>query len=182
MQTVAPIAQTHRGKRVARPSQGTLPADLGRRFAWLAPTQVWPVARHLLPAPAPRPQGGGTRRHDEEALFAAVVFILVSNSPWRGLPSGFGVSWQHTHRCFLHWTETGAWERLESAARQDHLPPQLRFWAHTIAHCAQTRRGAPRPSDRDGAVPVVGTGRTAEPRGSAVARPQLHPSRVGELQ
>ncbi|WP_282203029.1 transposase [Kitasatospora fiedleri] len=117
------------------------------RFGWLAPMVVWPTARWLLPAPARRPQGGGTRRRDDEALFAAVSFILTSHAPWRAVPPGFGVSWQHTHRSFRHWRDHGTWDRLALVAHSRQAPDQVRYWADRLAASAAGRGYGREPED-----------------------------------
>ncbi|QMU67373.1 transposase [Streptacidiphilus sp. P02-A3a] len=123
------------------------PTVCERRFGWLAPMVVWPLARQVIPAPTRRPQGGGTRRNDDEALFAAVCFVLTSGAPWRAVPPGFGVSWQHTHRSFCQWGEAGVWVRLTTAARLRTTPPAVLYWADTLAASAVERHD---PTDHPG--------------------------------
>lgn len=109
------------------------------RFSWLAPMVLWPLAQWLLPEPTVRPQGGGTQRTDDEAVFAAVLFVLVSEVPWRALPRTFGVSWQHAHRRFGQWSEAGLWERLREAARDPRFPGNVQHWADGVARSAALR-------------------------------------------
>ncbi|WP_282695420.1 transposase [Streptomyces sp. CC208A] len=114
------------------------------RFSWLAPMALWPLARHLLPADAIRLQGGGTRRADEEAVFAAVLYVLVSGESWRALPKSFPVSWQNAHRRFGQWCEEGLWVRMAETARTaPQVPPSVREWADRIAETARSRRAEP---------------------------------------
>jgi transposase len=100
---------------------------------------LWPLARRHLPRPAVRPQGGGTQRADDEAMFAAIVYVLVSGVPWRALPKTFAVSWQNAHRRFTQWSGAGLWDRLRDTARRQQMPGHLRQWADTVAALAEER-------------------------------------------
>lgn len=120
--------------------RGGLPRTTGR-FAWLSPTVLWPLARHLLDTGTVRPQGGGTRRADEEAVFAAVLYILVSGESWRALPKSFPVSWQNAHRRFGQWCEEDLWNRMAATARATpHISAPVRDWAERVAEAARSRR------------------------------------------
>ncbi|MEU3608346.1 transposase [Streptomyces sp. NPDC035033] len=111
-----------------------------RGYAWPAPMALWPLAQRVMPAPARRPQGGGTRRPDDEAVFASVLYVLVSGSSWRGVPGAFGTPWQTAHRRFLQLCDAGLWERLEEAAGVPGTPPHLRHWATVVRRAAAARR------------------------------------------
>ncbi|WP_328315979.1 transposase [Streptomyces sp. NBC_00388] len=118
------------------PAQAAAP---GGRFAWLAPMVLWPVARRFLPRPTVRPQGGGTQRADDEAMFAAILYVLVSGAPWRALPKTFAVSWQNAHRRFTQWSSAGLWDRIQEAARGPQMPAAVRQWADTTVALAEER-------------------------------------------
>lgn len=62
-----------------------------------------------------RPQGGGTTNIDDEAVFAAIVYMLVSGCSWRHVPPCFGASKSTVHRRFRIWTQAGVWGRLHRA-------------------------------------------------------------------
>jgi transposase len=109
------------------------------RFLWLAPMVLWPLAEPNLPLSPARPQGGGAQRVDEQALFAAVVYILVTGSPWRALPRIFGVSWQNSHRRFIELTQNHFWERLRAAAQSRDPGTSAARWADLLAQAAQRR-------------------------------------------
>ncbi|MEV5873808.1 transposase [Streptomyces sp. NPDC052101] len=109
------------------------------RFAWLAPMALWPLARPHLPRAAVRPQGGGTQRADDEAMFAAIVYVLVSGVPWRALPKSFAVSWQNTHRRFTQWSDAGLWDRIRESSRRQQMPRPTRQWADIIGALAEER-------------------------------------------
>ncbi|MFH8337125.1 transposase [Streptomyces sp. AM6-12] len=139
-------------------SQATTPG--AGRFAWLAPMVLWPLARPYLPRPAARPQGGGTQRADDEAMFAAIVYVLVSGVPWRALPKAFTVSWQNTHRRFTQWSEAGLWNRIRESSRRPQMPGHTRQWADIIGALAEERlnRTAPAPARSPQAQPRRGEG------------------------
>jgi transposase len=92
----------------------------------------------LVAAPAQRPQGGGAQRVDEEATFAAVVFVLSTGVAWRALPRVFGVSWQNSHRRFVEWSGRDLWARLE-AAISDPADAAAGWWAATLREQARGR-------------------------------------------
>ncbi|MFD9193568.1 transposase [Streptomyces phaeochromogenes] len=86
-----------------------LGADLSKR---LGPDELWEPATPLLPSFAARPQGGGTAPYDEQAVFTAAVYALMSGCAWRHLPPPFGTSPATAHRRFTVWTEAGLRRRL----------------------------------------------------------------------
>ncbi|MFD8700621.1 IS5 family transposase [Kitasatospora purpeofusca] len=85
------------------------------RWGWIVPEGPWEVARPLLPAAQVRPQGGVTANIDDEAVFAAIVYVLTSGCAWRHLPPCFGASKSTTHRQFLTWSRAGLWASLHDA-------------------------------------------------------------------
>ncbi|MFJ1709710.1 transposase [Kitasatospora sp. NPDC088346] len=62
-----------------------------------------------------RPQGGGTANLDDEAVLAAIVYVLRTGCAWRHLPPCFGLSKSTVHRRFTIWTRDGLWGRLRQA-------------------------------------------------------------------
>ncbi|GGZ23647.1 transposase [Streptomyces nitrosporeus] len=73
---------------------------------------MWEIAGPLIPPSRARPQGGGTQDTPDEALFTAIVHVLVSGCVWRVLPPCFGISKSTAHRRFLIWSRAGVWGRL----------------------------------------------------------------------
>ena len=82
------------------------------RWGWIVPDGLWEIARPLLPGARVRPQGGGVANIDDEAVFAAIIYVLVSGYAWRALPPCFGASKLTVHRRFLTWSRAGVWGRL----------------------------------------------------------------------
>ncbi|MFE5867725.1 transposase [Streptomyces roseifaciens] len=175
-QTVSPPRRTAAPARLSEapaprlPTQATTPGT--GRFAWLAPMALWPLARPHLPRPAVRPQGGGTQRADDEAMFAAIVYVLVSGVPWRALPKTFAVSWQNTHRRFAQWSEAGLWDRIRESARRQQAPDHTRQWAGIIGTLAEERHHRTTPA----------TGRTPQaPRRGEGLKPGIRLHQPGDL-
>ncbi|MFE7359120.1 transposase, partial [Streptomyces sp. NPDC057543] len=52
------------------------------RWGWIVPDGLWGIARPLLPPDRVRPQGGGVANIDDEAVFAAIIYVLVSGCAW----------------------------------------------------------------------------------------------------
>lgn len=137
------------------PTPGSLPVSpADGRFTWLAPMVLWPLARRHIPRPALRRQGGGTQRADDEAMFAAILYVLVSGVPWRALPKTFAVSWQNTHRRFTQWSALGLWDRIQYASLDPRTPPTVRQWADRMRSLADARAG--RPTGNDGGAAAYG--------------------------
>ncbi|WP_320777262.1 transposase [Streptomyces sp. CRN 30] len=164
----------HRGEAPA-PSPETQATTPGvGRFAWLAPMLLWPLARPHLPVHAVRPQGGGTQRADDEAMFAAIVYVLVSGVPWRALPKTFTVSWQNTHRRFTQWSEAGLWAYIRKASRAPGTPADTRQWADIIGTLAEKRLNRPQP--------LPAAERPAQPpRRSEGLKPRIRLHQPGDL-
>ncbi|MGW0662181.1 IS5 family transposase [Streptodolium elevatio] len=87
-------------------------------WGWIVPDGLWEVVEPLLPPARVRPQGGGTANIDDEAVFAAVVYVLTSGCAWRHLPPCFGASKSTVHRRFTIWSESGLWGRLHRRLRE----------------------------------------------------------------
>ncbi|OEJ28696.1 hypothetical protein AS594_33735 [Streptomyces agglomeratus] len=67
------------------------------------------LAEPLLPAARVRPQGGGMANIDDEAVFAAIIYVLVSGCVWRALPP-------RCHYWLFLPTTASHWRRPQSAA------------------------------------------------------------------
>jgi transposase len=88
------------------------------RWGWFVPEGLWEIARPLLPPARVRPQGGGVPNIDDEAVFAAIIYVLVSGCAWRALPPCFGASKSTVHRRFVIWSRAGVWGRLHQKVLQ----------------------------------------------------------------
>lgn len=63
------------------------------RWGRILPEGLWELARPFLPPARVRPQGGGVANIDDDALFAAIIYVLVGGGcAWRALPPCFGAS------------------------------------------------------------------------------------------
>ncbi|WP_204069968.1 IS5 family transposase [Planobispora siamensis] len=128
---------------------------MGRNaWGWIVPDGLWEIARPLLPPTRMRPQGGGTQNTPDEAVFAAIVYVLVSGCAWRALPPCFGISKSTAHRRFLIWSRAGVWSKLHQAVL-DHLAvADLLDLSRVVldsAHVRAKKRGdytGPSPVDR----------------------------------
>ncbi|MFM9588617.1 transposase [Streptomyces scabiei] len=90
-------------------------APCGAAWNWIAPQVLWETAKPLIPKHRARSQGGGTANTCDETLFAAILYVLVSDCAWRSLPPCFGVSKSTAHRRFLMWTKANVWRQLHGA-------------------------------------------------------------------
>jgi transposase len=88
------------------------------RWGWIVPDGLWEIAKPLLPPARVRPQGGGVANIDDEAVFAAIIYVLVSGCAWRALPPCFGASKSTVHRRFAIWSRAGVWGRLHQKVLQ----------------------------------------------------------------
>src|SRR3954464_15064671 len=79
------------------------------RWGWIVPDGLGELARPWLPPARVLPQGGGVANIDDEAVFAAIIYVLVSGCAWRTLPPRFGASKSTVHRRFLIWSRAGVW-------------------------------------------------------------------------
>lgn len=65
---------------------------------------MWEIVRPLLPPPRVRPQDGGVADIDDEAVFAAIICVLVSGCAWRALPPCFRARKSTVRHRFLIWS------------------------------------------------------------------------------
>jgi len=110
--------------------------DLAQR---LIDDLLWDVVEPLMPVPPIRPQGGGRARTDDRAVFTAITFVLISESPWRALPKVFGVKPATAHRRFLEWTSLDIWSRIHTATLQRFGPGNESAWTAALAAKASQR-------------------------------------------
>ncbi|MFG1754742.1 IS5 family transposase [Streptosporangium sandarakinum] len=124
----------------------------GGQWDWIVPAGLWEIARPLLPAPRVRPQGGGIVGVADEAVFAAIVYVLVSGCAWRALPPCFGASKSTVHRRFLIWSRAGVWERLHQAVLDRLAADDLLDVSRVVLDSAHVR--AKKGGEHTGPSPV----------------------------
>ncbi|PPK71060.1 DDE family transposase [Actinokineospora auranticolor] len=130
------------------------------RWSWVVPEGWWEVARPLLPAARVRPRGGGVRNIDDEAVFAAIVYVLVSGCAWRALPPCFGAARSTAHRRFTIWARTEVFARLHRKSWRECVD---RGKPGTKVHILSDRTGMPlvtavpggNTPDIDGLKPMI---------------------------
>jgi transposase len=122
------------------------------RRKWIVPDGLWQLVEPLLPPARVRPQGGGTVNIDDEAIFAAIVYVFTSGCAWRHLPPCFAASKSTVHRRFL-WSKAGPWGRLHRRLREELAEAGLvdlsRVLVDTPLTSARTR-GRPHRSESSG--------------------------------
>lgn len=93
----------------------------------------------LLPPAHVRPQGGGVANIDDEAVFAAIIYVLVSGCGWRALPPCFGASQSTVHRRFVIWARPRFRGRLHQKALQLLDERDLVDLSHAVLNSAHVR-------------------------------------------
>lgn len=88
------------------------------RWGWIVPDGLWELARPLLPPARVRPQGGAVANIDDEAVFAAIIYVLVSGCAWRALRRASGAPKSTVRRRFGIWSPAGVWGRLHQTVLQ----------------------------------------------------------------
>ncbi|MQS10217.1 IS5 family transposase [Streptomyces alkaliphilus] len=128
---------------------------MGRgRWGWIVPDGLWELVEPLLPPERVRPQGGGTRNIPDEAVLAAIVYVLTSGCAWRHLPPCFGISKSTAHRRFLIWSRAGVWARLHRAVLDQLAAADLLDLSRVLIDTAHLRakpggeHTGPSPVDR----------------------------------
>ena len=76
--------------------------------------QEWTALAPLLPPAKP---GGRPRSSDLRAVLDAIFYVLRSGCQWRLLPREFP-PWSTVYDYFRKWRNTGVWERLNTALRE----------------------------------------------------------------
>ncbi|GAB3116879.1 hypothetical protein GCM10027160_26540 [Streptomyces calidiresistens] len=124
------------------------------RWGWIVPDDLWEPVEPLLPCERVRPQGGGTRNTPDEAVFAAIAYVLNSGCAWRHLPLCFGIPGSTAHRRFPIRPRAGMWARLHRAVLDQLAAAELLDLPRVLIDTARARvkKGGehPGPSPVDG--------------------------------
>ncbi len=86
-------------------------ARAGLRYASDLTDEEWAVLAPLLPAP---PGGGRPVTTPMRAVVEALLYLLWSGCPWRGLPHDFPPR-ATVQRYFYRWRDLGLWPRVNAA-------------------------------------------------------------------
>jgi transposase len=156
------------------------------RFAKrLVSDELWAVVAPLIPPQRVRPQGGGTARVSDRAVFTAIVYVLTSGCAWRQLPPTFGVTVPTAHQRFLAWTKAGLWAKLHRAVLDQLGAAGEVDWTQVVVDAASVRaKGGeltgPNPVDRGkpGSKLHVLTERTGLPLVVGVSAANTHDSQA----
>nr|WP_232822575.1 IS5 family transposase [Glycomyces dulcitolivorans] len=153
----------------------------------LVPDGLWAITCPLVPAAPRRPQGGGSPRVDDRAVFGAIVFVLTTGCAWRHLPPLFSVSHQTAHRRFTEWSAAGLWAKLHRAVLDRLGAAGDIDWSRVIVDAAglRAKKGSltgPNPVDRGkaGSKIHVLTDRDGLPLALGVSAANMHDSQAFE--
>lgn len=81
----------------------------------LVSDELWAKVRPLLPRTR-RSRRGGRPRVDDRAVFAGIVFVLRTGSPWRFVPRELGCGSGVTcWRRLRDWRRRGVWRKMHHA-------------------------------------------------------------------
>src|SRR5271170_5462754 len=89
-----------------RPQKEPYPSDLN--------DAEWALLLPLLPGAA---KLGRPARYDKRLVLNAIFYVVRSGCAWRLLPHDFP-HWRLVYYYFAKWRESGLWERLNDALRE----------------------------------------------------------------
>jgi transposase len=64
-----------------------------------------------------RHAGGRARKHEQRRVVDAMLYVVKTGCQWRQLPSNFP-PWKTVHEYFRAWRDSGVWERIGKALRE----------------------------------------------------------------
>lgn len=80
--------------------------------------QQWCRLAPLLNEPrVERHAGGRPRKHEQRRVVDALLYVVKTGCQWRQLPSNFP-PWKTVHEHFRAWRDSGVWERVGQALRE----------------------------------------------------------------
>jgi transposase len=101
------------------------PSDLtDKQWSRLVPLLNEPrVERHA---------GGRPRKHEQRRVVDALLYVVKTGCQWRQLPSDFP-PWKTVHEHFRAWRDSGVWERIGQALREQGRKAGGRNATSTVA-------------------------------------------------
>ena len=93
----------------------------------------WAKLEPLLKEPrAGRHAGGRPRKYDLRRVVDALLYVVKTGCQWRHLPDSFP-PWKTVHEQFRAWRDSGVWERIGKALREQGRVSQGRKPTPTVA-------------------------------------------------
>src|SRR5260370_40600036 len=93
----------------------------------------WLRLEPLLERPrAGRHAGGRPRKHELRRVVDALLYVVKTGCQWRQLPENFP-PWKTVHEQFRWWRDSGVWERVVKALREEGRAGRGRNATPTVA-------------------------------------------------
>ncbi len=93
----------------------------------------WVTLEPLLNEPRSRRHAGGRpRTYELRRVVDGMLYVVKTGCQWRQLPSNFS-PWKTVHEQFRAWRDSGVWERVSKALREQGRKAQGRNAAPTVA-------------------------------------------------
>jgi len=93
----------------------------------------WARLEPLLKEPrGGRHAGGRPRKYELRRVVDAMLYVVKTGCQWRQMPANFP-PWQSVHQQFRAWRDSGVWERVGKALREQGRKAQGRNATPTVA-------------------------------------------------
>ena len=93
----------------------------------------WVRLEPLLKEPrGERHAGGQPRKYELRRAVDAMLYVVKTGCQWRQIPANFP-PWQSVHQQFRAWRDSGVWERVGKALREQGRKAQGRKATPTVA-------------------------------------------------
>jgi len=76
--------------------------------------------------------GGRPRKYELRRVVDAMLYVVKTGCQWRQMPANFP-PWQSVHQQFRAWRDSGVWERVGKALREQGRKAQGRNATPTVA-------------------------------------------------
>ena len=76
--------------------------------------------------------GGRPRKYERRRVVDAMLYVVKTGCQWRQLPSNFP-PWKTVHEQFRTWRDSGVWERVGTALREQSRKASGRNLTPTVA-------------------------------------------------